>query len=131
MSRTDLIAEVFTRIRNAIMAKKENLDVPSSTMIKAILAILKREAYIDDYKFIEDKKQGILRIYLKYVAGKPAITKIRRVSRPGLRLYVKKDKIPTVLRGRGIAIVSTSQGLITNVEAKEKGLGGEVLGYIW
>jgi small subunit ribosomal protein S8 len=131
MSRTDLIAEVFTRIRNAIMAKKVNLDVPSSTMIKAILAILKKEGYIDDFKFIEDKKQGTLRIYLKYVAGKPAITKIRRVSRPGLRLYVKKDKIPTVLRGRGIAIVSTSQGLITNVEAKEKNLGGEVIGYIW
>ena len=131
MSRTDLIAEVFTRIRNAIMAKKENLDVPSSSMIKAILAILKREGYIDDFKFIEDKKQGTLRIYLKYVAGKPAITKIRRVSRPGLRLYVKKDKIPTVLRGRGIAIVSTSRGLITNVEAKEKSLGGEVIGYIW
>jgi small subunit ribosomal protein S8 len=131
MSRTDLIAEVFTRIRNAIMAKKENLDVPSSSMIKAILAILKKEGYIDDFKFIEDKKQGTLRIYLKYVAGKPAITKIRRVSRPGLRLYVKKDKIPTVLRGRGIAIVSTSHGLITNVEAKEKNLGGEVIGYIW
>ena len=83
MSRTDLIAEVFTRIRNAIMAKKENLDVPSSSMIKAILAILKRESYIDDYKFFDDKKQGTLRIYLKYTAGKPAITKIRRVSRPG------------------------------------------------
>jgi small subunit ribosomal protein S8 len=131
MSRTDLIAEVFTRIRNAIMAKKENLDVPSSSMIKAILAILKKEGYIDDFKFIEDKKQGTVRIYLKYVAGKPAITKIRRVSRPGLRLYVKKDKIPTVLRGRGIAIVSTSHGLITNVEAKEKNLGGEIIGYIW
>ena len=131
MSRTDLIAEVFTRIRNAIMAKKVNLDVPSSSMIKAILAILKRESYIDDYKFIDDKKQGTLRIYLKYVAGKPAITKIRRVSRPGLRFYVRKEKIPTVLRGRGIAIVSTSHGLITNVEAKEKGFGGEVIGYIW
>lgn len=131
MSRTDLIAETFTRIRNALMAKKENLDVPSSTMVKAILAILKRESYIDDYKFIEDKKQGTLRIYLRYVAGKSAITTIRRVSRPGLRLYVKKDKIPTVLRGRGIAIVSTSQGLLTDKEAKEKSLGGEVIGYVW
>ncbi len=131
MSRTDLIAEVFTRIRNALMAKKENLDVPSSTMILAILGILKRESYIDDFKAIQDKKQGTVRIYLKYVAGKPAITKIRRVSRPGLRLYVKKDKIPTVLRGRGIAIISTSQGLITNSEAKEKGFGGEVIGYVW
>ncbi len=131
MSRTDLIAEIFTRIRNAIMAKKENLDVPSSNMIKAILDILKRENYIDDYKVIEDKKQGTLRIYLRYVAGKPAITTIKRVSRPGLRLYVRKEKIPTVLRGRGIAIVSTSQGLLTDKQAKEKNLGGEIIGYIW
>ena len=131
MSRTDLIAEIFTRIRNAIMAKKENLDVPSSNMIKAILDILKRENYIDDYKVIEDKKQGTLRIYLKYVAEKSAITAIKRVSRPGLRLYVRKEKIPTVLRGRGIAIVSTSQGLLTDKQAKEKSLGGEIIGYVW
>lgn len=131
MSRTDLIAEIFTRIRNAVMAKKENLDVPSSTVIISILGILKRESYIDDYKIIEDKKQGTIRIYLRYVAGKPAITTIRRVSRPGLRLYVKKDKVPTVLRGRGIAIISTPQGLLTDKEAREKNLGGEVFGYIW
>jgi small subunit ribosomal protein S8 len=131
MSRTDLIAEIFTRIRNAIMAKKENLDVPSSNMIKAILDILKRENYIDDYKVMEDKKQGILRIYLRYVSGKSAITIIKRVSRPGLRLYVRKEKIPTVLRGRGIAIVSTSQGLLTDKQAKEKSLGGEIIGYVW
>ena len=131
MSRTDLIAEMFTRIRNAIMAKKENLDVPSSNMAKAVLDILKKENYIDDYKFIEDKKQGILRIYLRYLGAKSAITKIRRVSRPGLRLYVKKDKIPTVLRGRGIALVSTSHGLVTDKEAREKGFGGEVIGYVW
>ncbi len=131
MSRTDLIAEIFTRIRNAIMAKKVNLDVPSSNMVKAILDILKKENYIDDYKFIEDKKQGTVRIYLKYVAGKSAITTIKRVSRPGLRLYVRKEKVPTVLRGRGIAIVSTSQGLLTDKQAKEKNLGGEIIGYIW
>jgi len=131
MSRTDLIAETFTRIRNAIMAKKTNLDVPSSTMIKAILDILKRENYIDDFKFIEDKKQGILRIYLKYVAGKSAITAIKRVSRPGLRLYVRKERVPRVLRGRGIAIISTSQGLMIDNQAREKSLGGEVIGYIW
>jgi small subunit ribosomal protein S8 len=131
MSRTDLIAEIFTRIRNAIMAKKLNLDVPSSNMVKAVVDILKKENYIDDYKFIEDKKQGTLRIYLKYVAGKSAITTIKRVSRPGLRLYVRKEKVPTVLRGRGIAIVSTSQGLLTDKQAKEKNLGGEVIGYIW
>ena len=131
MSRNDLIAEIFTRIRNASMAKKENLDVPSSNMVKAVLNILKSESYIDDYKFIEDKKQGTLRIYLKYVAGKSAITTIKRVSRPGLRLYVRKEKIPLVLRGRGIAIVSTSQGLLTDKQAKEKNLGGEIIGYVW
>jgi small subunit ribosomal protein S8 len=131
MSRTDLIAEIFTRIRNAIMAKKENLDVPSSNMVKAVLDILKNENYIDDFKFIEDKKQGTLRIYLRYLGGKSAITTIKRVSRPGLRRYVKKDKIPTVLRGRGIALVSTSHGLVTDKEAREKGFGGEIIGYIW
>lgn len=131
MSRSDLIAEVFTRIRNAVMVKKENLDVPSSNILKAILDILKRENYIDDYKFIEDKKQGILRIYLRYIAGKPAITTIKRVSRPGLRFYVRKEKVPSVLRGKGIAIVSTSQGLLTDKEAKEKSLGGEIIGYVW
>ncbi len=131
MSRSDLIAETFTRIRNAVMVKKENLDVPSSNILKAILDILKRENYIDDYKFIEDKKQGILRIYLRYLAGKPAITTIKRVSRPGLRFYVRKKNVPSVLRGKGIAIVSTSQGLLTDKEAKEKSLGGEIIGYIW
>ena len=131
MSRTDLIAETFTRIRNAIMVKKENLDVPSSNILKSILDILKRENYIDDYKFIEDKKQGILRIYLRYIAGKSAITTIKRVSRPSLRLYVRKEKVPSVLRGKGIAIVSTSQGLLTDKDAKEKSLGGEIIGYVW
>ncbi len=131
MSRTDLIAEIFTRIRNAVMVNKENLDVPSSKMAKAILEILKKESYIDDFKLIEDKKQGILRIYLRYVAGKPAISSIKRVSKPGLRLYVRKEKIPSVLRGRGIALVSTSQGLVTDSEAKEKKLGGEIIGYVW
>ncbi len=131
MSRTDLIADTFTMIRNAIMAKKEDLDVPASKQIKSILEILKRESYIDNFKLIEDKKQGYLRIYLKYTAGKPAIKSIKRVSRPGLRVYVKNDKIPSVLRGRGLAIVSTSKGITTGVEAKAQGLGGEIIGYIW
>jgi small subunit ribosomal protein S8 len=131
MSRTDLLADTFTMIRNAIMAKKENLDVPASRMTKSVLEILKRENYIDNYKLIEDKKQGILRIYLKYTGKKPAIMTIKRVSRPGLRIYSKKDKIPVVLRGRGIAILSTSKGILTDKEAKEKNLGGEILGFIW
>lgn len=131
MSRTDLIADTLTMIRNATMAKKENMDVPASKITKSILEILKDERYIDNFKPIEDKKQGILRIYLKYTAGKPAITNIRRVSRPGLRIYVKGDEIPSVLRGRGLAIISTSKGLVTDKEAKALKLGGEIIAYVW
>ncbi len=131
MSRTDLIADTFTMIRNAIMAKKADLDVPASKQIKAILEILKKENYIDNFKLIEDKKQGYLRIYLKYMLGKSAIKSIKRVSKPGLRVYVKHQKIPSVLRGRGLAIVSTPKGITTGEEAKKLGLGGEVIGYIW
>jgi len=131
MSRTDLIADTFTMIRNAVMAKKENLDVPASKQIKSILDILKNESYIDNFKLIEDKKQGYLRIYLKYTSGKPAIKNIKRVSKPGLRVYVNHEKIPSVLRGRGLAIISTPKGFTTGEEAKKLGLGGEVIGYIW
>ncbi|MCX5703173.1 MAG: 30S ribosomal protein S8 [Candidatus Omnitrophica bacterium] len=131
MSRTDLIADVFTMIRNAIMAKKNNVDVPASNTIKSILEILKKESYIDNFKLIEDKKQGIVRVYLKYLAGKPAIRNIKRVSRPGLRYYVRSKSVPSVLRGRGIAIVSTSRGIITDKEARDLGVGGEIIGYIW
>ena len=131
MSRTDLIADTFTMIRNAIMAHKDSLDVPASKVLRSILEILKSEGYIDNYKAIEDKKQGILRIYLKYVAGKSAIMIIKRVSRPGLRKHVQADHIPNVLRGRGLAILSTSSGIISGKTAKEKNLGGEVIGYVW
>jgi small subunit ribosomal protein S8 len=131
MSRTDLIADAFTMIRNAIMARKDNLDVPASGTIKDILEILKKENYIDNFKHIEDKKQGVFRVYLKYVAGKSAIRNIRRVSKPGLRIYVKHDKIPSVLRGRGLAIISTSKGIMPDKQAKEHKIGGEVIGYIW
>lgn len=131
MSRTDLIADVFTIIRNATMTKKESVDVPSSNTIKSILEILKKEGYVDNFKLIEDKKQGQVRIYLKYVAGKGAIRNIKRVSRPGLRAYVKHKKVPTVLRGRGLAIISTSKGIMTDKDAREMSLGGEVIGYIW
>lgn len=131
MSRTDLIADALTMIRNAIMAKKENLDIPASDTIKSILEILKKENYIDNFKFIEDKKQGVLRVYLKYLLGKPAIRNIRRVSKPGLRVYVKKDKVPLVLRGKGLAIISSSKGVITNKQAREIGSGGEILCYVW
>lgn len=131
MSRTDLIADVFTMIRNAIMAHKENVEVPASGVIKSILDILKKENYIDNFKLIEDTKQGRLKIYLKYISGKSAIREIKRISKPSLRIYVKNDSIPSVLRGKGIAIMSTSKGMLTNKQAKELGVGGEVIGYIW
>lgn len=131
MSRTDLIADALTMMRNALLAKKDNVDIPASGVLKAILEILKKEAYIDNFKFIEDKKQGILRIYLKYLASKPAIRNIKKVSKPGLRVYVKRDKVPSVLRGRGLAIISTSRGIMTDKEAKELGVGGELIAYIW
>jgi len=131
MSRSDLIADSFTIIRNAIMARKDSLDMPASKMMMSILEIMKTEGYIDNMKFIEDKKQGIIRVYLKTIAGKPAIMGIKRVSRPGLRKHVTAEKIPNVLRGRGLAILSTSSGIISGKEAKEKNIGGEVVGYIW
>ncbi len=131
MSRTDLIADTFTMIRNAIMAKKENLDVPASNVIKAIMEILKREHYIDNYKVIEAEHHSTIRVYLRYLGPKSAIINIKRISRPGLRRYVKRDKIPIVLRGKGLAIISTSKGILTDKEAKAQGLGGEVIGYIW
>ena len=131
MSRTDSIADAFTIIRNAFMAKKENLDIPACKIVNCILGILKREEYIDNFKFIEDKKQGVLRVYLKYSGKKCVISGIKRVSRPGLRKYVTHDKIPYVLRGRGLAIISTSKGILTDKEAREQRAGGEVIGYIW
>ncbi|MFH0856236.1 MAG: 30S ribosomal protein S8 [Candidatus Omnitrophota bacterium] len=131
MSRTDLVADVFTIIRNAIMAKKDSADVPASKTIKSILDILKREGYVDNFKLIEDKKQGQVRIYLKYAAGKSAIRNIKRISRPGLRLYVKHKNVPVVLRGKGLAIISTSQGIMTDKDARQNSLGGEVIGYVW
>ena len=131
MSRTDLIADNLTCVRNAIMAHKENVDIPASRSTKAILEILKRESYIDNFKVMEDKKQGQIRVYLKYVAGISALKNIQKISRPGMRAYVKKDKIPSVLRDKGLAIISTSKGIMTNIEAKNSGLGGEVICYIW
>ena len=131
MSRTDLIADVFTIIRNAIMIKKDAVDLPASNNIRSIMAILKKNEYIDDFKLIEDKKQGLVRVYLKYIAGKSAIRNIKRISKPGLRVYVSGKKVPIVLRGRGLAIVSTSKGVITDKEARELGVGGEIIGYVW
>jgi len=131
MSRSDLIADVFTIIRNAIMIKKDVVDLPASGNIKSIMAIFKKNEYIDNFKEIEDKKQGLVRVYLKYIAGKSAIRNLKRISKPGLRVYVSSKKVPTVLRGRGLAIVSTPKGVITDKQARELGVGGEVIGYIW
>ena len=131
MSRSDLIADIFTIIRNAVMIKRETVDIPSSNNIKSIMAILKKNEYIENFQLIEDKKQGMIRVYLKYVAGKSAIRNIKRISKPGLRVYVGGKKVPAVLRGRGLAVISTSKGVITDKEAKELGVGGEVIGYIW
>jgi small subunit ribosomal protein S8 len=131
MSRNYLIADTFTVIRNALMIKRENIDVPASGFTRDIVEILRKENYIDNFKLIEDKKQGVLRIYLKYVAGKPAIRNIKCISRPGLRVYAKRDKVPVVLRGRGMAIISTSKGVMTDGQARELGLGGEIIAYVW
>jgi small subunit ribosomal protein S8 len=131
MSRTDLIADVFCIIRNATRIKKEVVEVPASSMVQSIAEILKREGYIENYKFMEDKKQGILKIYLKYIDNKSSIKNLKRISKPGLRIYAKKDEIPSVLRGRGVAFISTSQGILTDKEARERKVGGEVIGYVW
>lgn len=132
MSLTDPIANMLTIIRNGIMSNKIKVDVPFSKLSQEVLGILKREKFIKDFKFIEDKKQGLLRVYLKYTqSGASAIQGLKRISRPGLRRYVKKDRIPRVLGGLGIAVLSTSRGVVTNMQAKEMQAGGEVLCYVW
>ena len=132
MSMTDPIANMLTIIRNGIMAKKIKVDVPFSKISSEILDILKREKFIKDFKPIEDKKQGLLRVYLKYTsAGDPAIRGLKKISTPGLKRYVKKDQIPTVVGGLGVAILSTSRGIVTDLQAREMQTGGEVLCYVW
>ena len=132
MSLTDPIANMLTIIRNGIMSRKTKVDVPFSKISQEIIGILKREKFIKDLKLIDDKKQGLLRVYLRYSKdGSPVIKGLKRISKPGLRIYVKKDKIPTVLGGLGIAILSTSRGVVTDVQAREMQTGGEVLCYIW
>lgn len=129
---TDPIADFLTRIRNATTVRKETVEVPASKMKRAIADILKREGFIRDYEYIEDGRQGILRLYLKYGPNKEkVITGLKRISKPGLRVYARKDQLPKVLGGLGIAIISTSRGLMTDKEARKRGLGGEVICYIW
>ncbi|GAW90896.1 30S ribosomal protein S8 [Calderihabitans maritimus] len=132
MVMTDPIADFLTRIRNANTVYQETVEIPSSKMKKALAEILKNEGFIKDYEYIEDGKQGILRLYLKYGPNKEkVITGLKRISKPGLRVYVKKDEIPRVLGGLGIAILSTSKGIMTDKQARKEGVGGEVICYVW
>lgn len=132
MTMTDPIADMLTRIRNANMVRHEKLEVPASNLKKEIAEILKREGFVRDVEYVEDSKQGIIRIFLKY--GKDnerVITGLKRISKPGLRVYAKTSEVPKVLNGLGIALVSTSNGLLTDKEARAKQVGGEILAYIW
>lgn len=132
MAMTDPIADLLTRIRNANMVFHEKVEIPASKTKKAIADIFKSEGYIKDCEFIDDGKQGIIRLYLKYGANKEkVITGLKRISKPGLRVYAKKDEIPKVLGGLGTAVISTSKGIMTDKEARKQGLGGEVICYIW
>lgn len=131
MQVTDPIADMLTRIRNANSARHETVDVPASNMKKAIAAILLEEGYIKNYQVIEDGKQGIIRIALKYVGKEKVISGIQRVSKPGLRIYKNTEELPKVLKGLGIAIVSTSKGIMTDKKARQENVGGEVLAFVW
>jgi small subunit ribosomal protein S8 len=132
MSMSDPSADYLTRIRNANMVRHDSLEVPASKILKDIAEILKNEGFVRDVEYIDDDKQGIIRVFLKY--GKDnerVISGLKRISKPGLRSYVKADAVPKVLNGLGIAIISTSQGVVTDKEARAKKIGGEVLAYVW
>lgn len=132
MNITDPIADMLTRIRNANTSKHQAVDVPASNMKRAIAQILVNEGYIKSFEEIKDEKQGIIRITLKYDEnGKRVISGLKRISKPGLRIYASKDELPQVLNGLGIALISTSKGIKTDKEARKENLGGEVLAYIW
>ncbi|MDO5124260.1 MAG: 30S ribosomal protein S8 [Eubacteriales bacterium] len=132
MQITDPIADLLTRIRNASSAKHDTVDIPASNMKKAICQILLDEGYIKSYTVAEDGKQGVITVVLKYVEGKvPAITGLRRVSKPGLRIYSDVENMPRVMKGLGVAIISTSKGVMTDRQARKENVGGEVLAFIW
>lgn len=131
MQISDVIADMLTRIRNANNAKHETVDIPASNMKKAIADILLEEGYIKSYQVIEDGKQGILRVTLKYIGKQKVIQGLRRVSKPGLRIYAGCEDMPKVMNGLGIAIVSTSKGIMTDKDARKANVGGEVLAFIW
>ena len=132
MHITDPVADMLTRIRNANSAKHETVDVPASNLKKAIAQILLDEGYIKSFQVVEDGTQGVIRIALKYLPGKEkVITGLRRVSKPGLRVYAGADELPRVLKGLGIAIISTSKGVMTDKKARANHVGGEVLAFVW
>ena len=132
MSMTDPIADLLTRIRNACQAKHAKVEIPSSKIKKEVVRILLEQKYINNYVFVEDNKQGMLKVYLKYEpTGESVISVLRRVSKPGRRVYVNTSKIPRVLNGLGIAILTTPKGILTDKEARQLHTGGEVLCHIW
>lgn len=132
MSVSDPVADFLTCIRNAIQAKHRKVDVPSSKMKSELAKVLLRERFINNFKVIEDTKQGVLRVYLKYTGDDTSvISGLKRVSKPGRRLYVNKDRVPRVMGGLGVSVVSTSRGLMTDREAREAGLGGELVCQVW
>lgn len=132
MQITDTIADLLTRIRNASSAKHETVDIPASNMKKAIVQILLDEGYIKNFAVIEDGKQGIIRVTLKYGENKTsAISGLRRVSKPGLRIYANVEEMPKVMKGLGIALISTSKGIMTDRQARKENVGGEVLAFVW
>ncbi len=132
MQITDAIADMLTRIRNANSAKHETVDIPCSNIKKAIAEILLEEGYIKSYTVIDDTKQGVIKVTLKYGPGKTrVISGLRRVSKPGLRIYTSCEDIPSVMRGLGIAIISTPKGVMTDKNARKQNVGGEVLAYVW
>lgn len=131
MVMTDPIADMLTRIRNATIVRDKVVEVPLSKVKKELAKIFKEEGYIADYEIIDDNKQGIVRLYLKYNGKEKVISGLKRISKPGLRVYAGKDEIPKVLGGLGIAVMSTSKGIMTDRQARAEGIGGEVICYVW
>lgn len=132
MTVSDPIADMLTRIRNANMVRHESLEIPASNIKKEIAEILKLEGFVKNVEYIEDDKQGVIRMFLKYsMSNEKVITGLKRISKPGLRVYAQREELPKVLNGLGIALISTSEGVLTDKEARKRNVGGEVLAYVW
>ncbi len=131
MPVSDSIANMLTIIRNAISVRKDTVDIPASKLNEQILGIMKKDQYIENVRLLKDNKQGVLKVYLKYAGKKSAISGLKRISKPGLRVYAQNDEIPRVLSGLGTAIISTSKGILDDKQARQLNIGGEVLCYVW